>query len=282
MMPNTKKNASRLTVHLVCLLIGIVSLYPLVWMVASSLKESSQVFVSAHSLIPTSWDFGSYISGWRGFAGITFGTFFKNTVIIVCSVVAGTLVSCSLIAYGFARIPFRLKGFWFATVMLTLLLPGQIVQIPQYIIFYKMGWVNTFLPLIVPAFFGSAFFIFLLLQFIRTIPYELDEAAKIDGCSRFGIFSRVILPLIKPALVTAAIFEFYWAWDNFFGALIYLGRPQLYTLSVALRLFADPSSGTDWSAMFAMATLSLIPPILVFFIFQRYIVEGISTTGLKG
>ncbi|MEK5448625.1 carbohydrate ABC transporter permease [Paenibacillus sp. FSL R7-0331] len=282
MMPNTKKNASRLTVHLVCLLIGIVSLYPLVWMVASSLKESSQVFVSAHSLIPASWDFGSYISGWRGFAGITFGTFFKNTVIIVCSVVAGTLVSCSLIAYGFARIPFRLKGFWFATVMLTLLLPGQIVQIPQYIIFYKMGWVNTFLPLIVPAFFGSAFFIFLLLQFIRTIPYELDEAAKIDGCSRFGIFSRVILPLIKPALVTAAIFEFYWAWDNFFGALIYLGRPQLYTLSVALRLFADPSSGTDWSAMFAMATLSLIPPILVFFIFQRYIVEGISTTGLKG
>jgi multiple sugar transport system permease protein len=272
----------KLTIQLVCLIIGIVSLYPLVWMVTSSFKDSSQVFVSAHSLIPSHWDFSNYTNGWRGFAGITFGTFFKNTIIIVCSVVVGTIVSCSLIAYGFARIPFKLKGFWFGTVMLTLLLPGQIVQIPQYIIFHKLGWVNTFLPLIVPAFFGSAFFIFLLLQFIRTIPYELDEAAKIDGCTRFGIFYRVILPLIKPALVTTAIFEFYWSWDNFFGALIYLGRPQLYTISVALRLFADPSSGTDWSAMFAMATLSLIPPILIFFLFQRYIVEGISTAGLKG
>ncbi|MEK3737928.1 MULTISPECIES: carbohydrate ABC transporter permease [Paenibacillus] len=282
MIQISKFSVGKLTIQLVCLIIGIVSLYPLVWMITSSFKESSQVFVSAQSLIPRSWDFSNYTTGWQGFAGITFGTFFKNTIIIVCSVVVGTLVSCSLIAYGFARIPFKLKGFWFGTVMLTLLLPGQIVQIPQYIIFHKMGWVNTFLPLIVPAFFGSAFFIFLLLQFIRTIPYELDEAAKIDGCSRFGIFSRVILPLIKPALVTTAIFEFYWSWDNFFGALIYLGKPQLYTISVALRLFADPSSGTDWSAMFAMATLSLIPPILIFFVFQRYIVEGISTTGLKG
>ncbi|ASA19835.1 carbohydrate ABC transporter permease [Paenibacillus donghaensis] len=282
MTRNSKFSMGKLMIQLLCVLIGIVSLYPLVWMVASSFKESSQVFVSAHSLIPRSWDFSNYTTGWRGFAGITFGTFFKNTIIIVCSVVTGTVVSCSLIAYGFARIPFRLKGFWFGTVMLTLLLPGQIVQIPQYIIFHKLGWVNTFLPLIVPAFFGSAFFIFLLLQFIRTIPYELDEAAKIDGCSRFGIFARVIMPLITPALVTAAIFEFYWSWDNFFGALIYLGKPQLYTISVALRLFADPSSGTDWSAMFAMATLSLIPPILIFFVFQRYIVEGISTTGLKG
>lgn len=282
MIQNTKFSTEKLTIQLVCLIIGIVSLYPLVWMVASSFKDSSQVFVSAHSLIPSSWDFSNYITGWRGFAGITFGTFFQNTIIIVSSVVVGTIASCSLIAYGFARIPFKLKGFWFGTVMLSLLLPGQIVQIPQYIIFHKLGWVNTFLPLIVPAFFGSAFFIFLLLQFIRSIPYELDEAAKIDGCSRFGIFYRVILPLIKPALVTTAIFEFYWSWDNFFGALIYLGRPQLYTISVALRLFADPSSGTDWSAMFAMATLSLIPPILIFFVFQRYIVEGISTTGLKG
>lgn len=272
----------KLTIHLLCLVIGAASLYPLFWLVASSFKETSQVFVSAQSLIPSLWDFSNYTKGWQGFAGITFGTFFQNTIIIVCSVVVGTIVSCSMIAYSFARIKFRGKGFWFGTVMLTLLLPAQIVQIPQYIIFYEIGWVNTFLPLIVPAFFGSAFFVFLIMQFIRTIPYELDEAAKIDGCSRAGIFLRVILPLIVPALVTAAIFEFYWSWDNFFGALIYLGQPKLYTLGVALRLFADPSSGTDWSAMFAMATLSLIPPIAVFFFFQRYIVEGISTTGLKG
>ncbi|WP_425464989.1 carbohydrate ABC transporter permease [Paenibacillus sinopodophylli] len=282
MIRNSKFSWTKLMIQLMCLVIGAASLYPIAWMIASSFKESSQVFVSAHSLIPAAWDFSNYSNGWKGFAGITFGTFFKNTFIIVCTTVLGTIVSCSLVAYGFARVKFKLKGFWFGTVMLTLLLPGQIVQIPQYIIFHQMGWVNTIYPLVVPAFFGSAFFIFLIMQFIRTIPYELDEAAKIDGCSRFGIFSRIILPLIKPALVTSAIFEFYWSWDNFFGALIYLGKPQMYTVSVALRLFADPSSGTDWSAMFAMATLSLIPPILVFFMFQRYIVEGISTTGLKG
>jgi multiple sugar transport system permease protein len=134
----------------------------------------------------------------------------------------------------------------------------------------------------VPAFFGGAFFIFLFMQFIRTIPHELDEAAKIDGCSRFGIFTRVIVPLIKPAIVTAAIFEFYWSWDKFYEAMIYLGKPQQYTISLALRMFSDPGVQTDWSAMFAMATLSLVPPILVFFVFQKYIVEGISTTGIKG
>ncbi|MFC0212411.1 carbohydrate ABC transporter permease [Paenibacillus chartarius] len=268
--------------HVICALIAALSLYPVVWMFSSSFKEASRVFAEAHSLIPQIWNFSNYARGWRGFAGISFATFFTNTVFIVLLSTLGTLLSCSLIAYGFARIKFRFKGFWFATVMVTMLLPSQIVLIPQYIIFYQMNWVNTILPLVVPTFFGSAFFIFLIMQFIRTIPYELDESAKIDGCSRFGIFSKIIIPLVTPALVTSAIFEFYWTWDKFYEAMVYLGKPKLYTVSVALRLFADPSSQTDWSAMFAMASLSLLPPIIVFFIFQRYIVDGISTTGLKG
>lgn len=266
----------------VCLALAMVSLYPVLWMIASSFKESSQVFVDAYFLIPKEWHWENYARGWKGFAGLSFAVFFKNTIVIVALSVTGTLMSCSLIAYGFARIKFRFKGFWFGTVMLSVLLPGQLILIPQYIIFYKIGWVNTILPLVVPIFLGSAFFIFLLLQFMRSIPVELDESAKIDGANRFTIYSRIILPLVVPALVTSAIFEFYWSWDKFFEPMVYLGKPKMYTISVAMRLFADPSTQTDWSAMFAMGTLSLVPPIIVFFIFQRYIVEGISTTGLKG
>jgi multiple sugar transport system permease protein len=268
--------------HILCIPIALVMLYPVLWMISSSLKESAQVFVHAHSLIPDGWHFENYARGWKGFAGNTFAVYFKNSLIISFLSVLGALLSSSLIAYGFARIKFKFKKFWFATVIMSMLLPGEIIRIPQYIIFYKLHWINTFLPLVVPGFFGGAFFVFLIMQFIRTLPYELDEAAKIDGCNRFVVYYRIILPLITSVLVTTAIFDFYWSWDNFMGALIYLGKPHLYTVSVAIRLFADPGSQTDWSAMFAMATLSLSLPVAVFFIFQRYIVEGISTTGLKG
>lgn len=268
--------------HSICIPAALITLYPVLWMISSSLKESARVFVEAGSLIPAGWHFDNYVRGWRGFAGISFAVFFKNTLFITIVDVIGALVSSAMVAYGFARIRFRFKNIWFATVILSLLLPGEIIRIPQYIIFHKLDWVNTFLPLIVPSFFGSAFFVFLILQFIRTLPYELDEAAKMDGCTRFSIFYRIIVPLIVPVLITAGIFQFYWSWDNFMGPLIYLGTPKLYTVSVALRLFADPNSQTDWGAMFAMSTLSLAVPVAIFFIFQRYIVEGISTTGIKG
>jgi multiple sugar transport system permease protein len=147
---------------------------------------------------------------------------------------------------------------------------------------HRLHWVNTFLPMIVPWSLGNPFFIFLMIQFVRTIPFELDESALIDGCTKFGIFYRIILPLCKPALVTVAIFSFYWRWQDFIQPVIYLSKPKLYTVSVALRLFADPTSVTNWGAMFAMASVSILPVMIVFFILQKYIVEGISTTGLKG
>jgi multiple sugar transport system permease protein len=162
------------------------------------------------------------------------------------------------------------------------MLPSQVQLIPQYIFYNQLGWVNTYLPLLVPRLCGQAFFIFLMMQFIRGIPRELDEAAEIDGCSRIGIFFRIIMPLIWPAVITSAIFSFYWTWEDFFTPLIYLNNPKLYTISLALRASADPNSVTNWGAIFAMSALSLIPVLAVFVFFQRYLIQGISTTGIKG
>lgn len=276
------KQISSVLFHIVCLLFAVTALYPIFWMISSSLKESSQVFIDAASLIPEGFHIENYINGWNGFGGVTFGTFFMNTLIVVGFNVFGTVLACPLIAYGFARLSFVGKKFWFGTIMISLMLPGQIILIPQYIMFNAIGWVDTWLPLIVPSYFGSAFFVFQHIQFIRSIPTALDEAATIDGCGKFRIYKDIILPLIKPSIITSVIFSFYWGWDNFFGSLVYLNTPQKFTMSIALRLFSDPSGLTDWGAMFAMGMLSVIPPIAIFFVFQRYIVEGISTQGLKG
>lgn len=278
----TKKKVGSIAFHVFCLLFAVTSLYPILWLLASSLKESSQIFVDAASLIPKGMHFENYTKGWSGFGGVTFTTFFINTIFVVVLSVIGVAVSCPFIAYGFARLKFKFKNFWFVTVMISMMLPAQIIMIPQYIMFNKLGFMDTYVPLILPMWLGQAFFIFQHMQFIRSIPYELDEAALLDGCGKFKTYTNVILPLVVPSIVTSVIFQFYWAWDNFLGSLIYLTTPAKYVLSIALRLFSDPSSNTDWGAMFAMASASLIPPILLFFIFQRYIVEGISTSGLKG
>jgi multiple sugar transport system permease protein len=262
--------------------LGFVMLYPIFWLFASSLKGPSEIWTNVASLIPRQLTPQNYVNGWAGFGGITFATFYKNSLIYaVVGTVAAVLTSAA-VAYGFARIRFAGRGFWFTCMLLTLMLPVQVTIIPQYVFFNKLGLVNTFYPLLLPRFFGMAFFIFMIMQFIRGIPKELDEAAEIDGCSQFGIFFRIILPLIRPALVTAAIFSFYWTWEDFLTPLVYLNEPKLYTISVALRSFADPSAATDWGAIFAMSALSLVPVFVVFVLFQRYLVEGISTTGMKG
>lgn len=277
-----KHRLSATLFHFVSAFIAIAMLYPILWQVASSLKPTSDIFSHPTQLVPRSFEFQNYVRGWQGFGGITFGRFFGNTFLVVLVSTVGAVVSSAMIAFGLARVRFRFRRFWFGTVILTLLLPAQLVTIPQYIIFHLLGVVNTYVPLILPTFFGMPFFIFLIMQFIRGIPIELDESAEIDGCTRFVTFRSIILPLLTPALVTCAIFSFYWGWDNFFQPLIYLQNPALYTISVAVRLFSDPQSQTDWGAMFAMSTLSLVPPVVFFFVFQKNLVEGIATTGLKG
>lgn len=268
--------------HFLVCIFGFIMIYPLLWMVMSSFKESSSIFREAQRLIPENFKFENYTNGWKGFAGYTFGVFFKNSILITTIATIGAVMSSTVIAYGFSRLKFKGRQFWFSGMMLTMMLPFQVVMIPQFLIFQKLNWVNTILPLTVPQFFGQAFFVFLNMQFIKGIPVEMDEAAKIDGCSYYGIFLKIMVPLIKPSIVTTAIFSFMWRWDDFFGALLYLNKPSSYPVSLALKMFADPSSQSDWGAMFAMSTLSLLPIFFIFIFFQKYLVEGISTEGLKG
>lgn len=227
------------------------------------------------------------MQGWQGFGRHTFAAFFKSSFIIATVSTVGEVASSALVAYGFARIQFAGKRILFACMIMTMLIPPQILMIPQYVLFNLIGWANTWRPLIVPSFFGVPFFIFLIMQFIimqfiRGIAMELDESARIDGCSKFAIFYCIIFPNIRPALFTASIFAFYWKWDDFLGPLNCLQPAHLYPVSIALPLFSDPAAVTNWGAMFAMSVASLIPVFILFVAFQKHLVEGISATGLKG
>ena len=282
---HSRKIARRVVFHVFSIAFGFIMIYPILWLVASSFKGPSEIFTNQLSLIPKEWVFSNYAEGLRGFgqgsSRIPFRIFFKNSFIIVGLSTVGQVCSSAVVAYGFARIRFRFKKILFACVLVTMMLPAQIMAIPQYIMFNIIHWIDTYLPLIVPAFFGNSFFIFLIYQFIQGITRDLDEAAFIDGCSKYGVFFRIILPLIVPALVTSAIFAFYWRWDDFFSALLYLQSPRKYPVSYALKMFADPGAVSNWGAMYAMSALSLVPIIILFFSFQKYLVEGISTTGMK-
>ncbi|PZD93219.1 carbohydrate ABC transporter permease [Paenibacillus sambharensis] len=260
---------------------ALLMLYPVLWLVMSSFKPSTMIFSTAESLIPSPWIWENYVQGWKGIGGYTFSTFISNSLIIVVLSTIGVVLSSALIAFGFARLQFWGKSFWFIIMLVTLMLPHDVVLVPQYILFAKLGWLNSFLPIIIPNFFGAPFFIFLMVQFIRTLPHELDEAATIDGCGKFRLFYRIILPLIAPALATSAIFSFYWRWEDLIGPVLYLNKPEMYPVSMALKMFLDNDTLSNWGAMFAMSVVTLIPVIAVFFAFQKYIVEGISTSGLK-
>ena len=278
-----KRMLSAVVYHVLVFAMGIVMIYPLVWMVMSSFKESNTIFTTASSLIPEKFTLANYVNGWKGFAKISFGAFFRNSIFISIVATIGTVCSSAFVAYGFARFKFRGKNLLFSAMLLSMMLPAQVLMIPQYLWYQKLNWVGTFLPLIVPYFFATqGFFIYLISNFIGGIPVELDEAAKIDGCSYMGIFSRIMIPLIKPALVTSCIFSFMWRWDDFLSALLYVNKTAMYPVSLALKLFCDPGSSSDYGAMFAMASLSILPSVMIFIFFQKYLVEGISTSGLKG
>lgn len=277
-----KKTLNTIIYYTFVTIIAFFMVYPALWMLSSSFKQPWEVFGNILNLIPKEPTLHNYKEGWQGFGGITFATFFKNSFIIAGLNTIGTVLSSTIVAYGLSRIPFPGRRIIFTTVILTLMLPMQVQIVPRYILFSKIGWINTFYPLIVPAFLGGPFFIFMVMQFIRGIPKELDESAFIDGADRIRIFYHIILPNLKPVVTTAAIFAFYWAWNDFMGPLVYLNSPEKYPVSVALRAFSDPSAVTNWGAVFAMSTLSLIPVLVIFVLFQKYIVQGVTTTGLRG
>lgn len=266
--------------HIFLIATSLVMIYPLLWMFASSLKPNNQIFGDL-SLWPSELRWDNYTGGWFAMSE-SFTTFFRNSLFVTVLSVIGNVLSCSFAAYAFARLEFTGKNIWFALMMMTLMIPYHVVLIPQYLTFLQLGWVNTYLPLIVPQFLaGDAFFIFLMVQFFRQLPRELDEAAMIDGCSPFKIYWAIIMPLSIPAIATAAIFSFIWTWDDFLGPLVYLNDVKDYTVPLALRMFNSQDSVTQYGQMFAMSVLSLLPIFLFFLIFQRLIIRGIAMSGLK-
>jgi multiple sugar transport system permease protein len=277
---NKRSLPASVVVHTLLIIGSLLMIYPLLWMVSASVRPQDEIF-SSTSIIPSSVDFSSYLRGWVGL-DISFGRFFWNSLVISVLSVTGNVVACSLTAYAFARLRFAGRNFWFAIMLGTLMIPYHVTLIPQYVLFLNLGWVNTILPLVVPKFLGSdAFFIFLMVQFFRGIPRELDEAAMMDGCSAWRIYWKIMLPLSLPVLATAAIFSFIWTWDDFFGPLIYLNDMNTYTIQLGLRTFVDSTSASDWGGLFAMSTLSLVPVFIFFLFFQRLLIEGIATTGMK-
>ena len=266
--------------HVLLVAASLIMIYPLLWMLVSSLRPTDVIFRT-----PGLWlnDFyiQNYTEGWFALSS-PFSQYIINSGIVVVGAIAGNLFSCSLAAYAFARLKFRLRTLWFSIMLVTIMLPIHVILVPQYIIFNKLGFVNTFVPLILPKFLATdAFFVFLMVQFIRGIPRELDEAARLDGCGHWKIFSRVMVPLMGPALGTTAIFTFIWTWSDFFTPLIYLTDPIAYTVPVALRSFLDATTASNWGAMFAMSVVTLIPLFLAFLFGQRFLVRGIATTGGK-
>lgn len=277
------KTVKKILKHLILCLVGLLMIYPVIWMVFSSFKENNEIF-NTTQLLPTVWHFENYYKGWFAFPRQSFGVFFGNSLFIVALIVIGNLISASVAAYPFARLEFPLKKLWFAILMGTLMLPSQVLLIPRYILFTNMGWSNSYLPLVVPAFFsqiGGAFFVYLLVQFMRGIPRELEESAIVDGCNHFLIFAKIIIPNCKPALFSVGIFSFIWSWDDFLNQLIYIDSPPKFTVSLALRMFNDDSAMINWGSLFGMSLLSILPCLLIFAFAQKYFVEGIATTGLK-
>jgi multiple sugar transport system permease protein len=269
--------------HIFIISLGLLMIYPVVWMIVSSFKPNNMIF-SDPGLIPKAVTIDNYITGWKGYAGTSFGSFFANSLIMCAVAIVGNVISCSMAAYAFSRLRFAGRSLWFAVMMLTLMLPGHVTLVPRYILFNTFGWVGSYLPILVPKFLATdAFFVFLLVQFMRSLPKEIEEAAIIDGCGKIGVFLRIIIPLASPALVTTALFTFLWTWDDFFNHLLYLTRPDTFTVTRALRTFVgDAGAVNNWGGALAMSTLSIVPAFILFFSLQKYFVQGITTTGMKG
>ncbi|MHB0856792.1 MAG: carbohydrate ABC transporter permease [Anaerolineae bacterium] len=257
---------------------AVLFLTPWAWMISTAGKASSEIWQMPPIWIPESYQFANFVKAWE--MG-DFAVYFRNTIFLAVVGLVGTTLSSAIVAYAFARLRFPGRGLLFGIILSTMMLPAQVTMIPLYMIFSKLGWVNSFRPLLVPLFFGDAFSIFLLRQFYMTISPEMDDAALIDGCSRFGVLFRILLPLVKPALAVVAIFTFTWTWNSFMGPLIYLNSPKFFPITLGLRRFMGHTR-TDIQFLMAMTAASTVVPIVIFFTTQRYFIQGIVITGVKG
>jgi multiple sugar transport system permease protein len=273
---------ARVLVHIGMVAALLAMLYPLFWMVSASFKPEVEIFQSV-SLLPREPTLDNYIHGWTALH-VPFTRFFLNSIVLCTLAVIGNTVSCTLAAFAFARLKFPFRRLLFGVTLTTIMLPHTATTVTQFVLFTKLGWVGTMLPLVLPKFLAvDAFFVFLIVQFMRNIPASLDDAAKMDGCGPFRLFLYVHLPLLTPALATTAIFTFIFTWNDFYSQLLYLGNSiDSFTVPVALRAFVDETSTSSWGQTLAMSLLSLLPIVAFFAVFQRKLVEGISTTGFKG
>ena len=264
------------------IVVGLIMIYPLIWLVGASFKTNSEIF-SSPWFWPKEATIQGYIDGWKTSTPYTFATFFINSMQIVIPKVIGTAISCTLVSYGFARFDFPGKKVLFAILIATLLLPDVVTRIPQYLLFRELGWLDTYLPLFAPAWLaGDAFFVFMMIQFLRAIPREMEEAARVDGANTFQTLIYIVVPILLPALVSVCLFQFMWSMNDFLGPLIYISTVEKYPISLALKVSIDATEAFNWNSILAMTVLALIPSLVVFFMAQKSFIEGISTGGVKG
>ncbi len=276
-----KRQIAAILRYVILIIFAIIMSYPLLWLVGASFKSNHEIFSSA-SVFPSNIDFSSYINGWKTKTEYTFLTYFLNTFKYVIPKVILTTISSILVAYGFARFPIPGKKIWFSCMMLTILLPTSVLMVPQYLMYKEFGWLDTFFPLVVPtAFAVQGFFVFMVTQFLRGIPIDMEEAAIIDGASSFQVLFYVVVPLIKPAIISVALFQFMWSMNDFLGPLIYISSVDKYPVSLALKMAMDVTEATNWNEILAMSVVTLIPSITIFFMAQKTFVEGISSGAIK-
>ena len=263
--------------------VALVMMYPILWLVGATFKTNNEIFTTV-GFIPKRIDFTPYIEGWKTRTQFTFTTFFLNTFQYVIPKILFCLISSTLVAYGFARFQFPFKKFLFSLLMATMFLPAVVTRIPLYLLWKNLGLLDTYVPLVAPTIFANEpFFVFMLIQFLRSIPTYLDEAATVDGCNSFEILIRILLPALKPAIVSCTIFQFIWSFNDFLGPLIYVTSLSKYPVALALKMSIDQSSGiVEWNQILAMSFLALLPALILFFAAQKYFVEGITSTGAKG
>ncbi len=264
------------------IVVGFIMIYPLLWLIGASFKTNQEIFASPW-FWPEEPTFQGYVDGWKTSTPYTFATFFINSMQIVIPKVIGTAISCTLVAYGFARFEFPGKKVLFAILIATLLLPDVVTRIPQYLLFRELGWLDTYLPLFAPAWLaGDAFFVFMIIQFLRAIPREMEEAARVDGANTFQTLIFIVVPILMPAIVSVCLFQFMWTMNDFLGPLIYISTVEKYPVSLALKLSIDATEAFNWNSILAMTVLALTPSLVVFFLAQKSFIEGISSGWVKG
>jgi oligogalacturonide transport system permease protein len=268
------------TTALLC--VAVVMLYPLLWLIGASFKTNAQIFTEA-GFWPDKFSFDAYVKGWKTSSEYTFATYFLNSFAIVVPRIIVTVISCVLVAYAFARFEFWGKKLLFSIMIGTMMLPLIVLRLPQYLMFRELGWLDTYLPLILPSAFATdTFFVFMLVQFLRGIPRDMEEAAMIDGCNALQLLLYIIVPLLKPAIISVVVFQFIWTMNDFMGPLIYLASVENYPVSLALKMSIGATEEVEWANVIAISVVALVPSVAVFFMAQKHFIEGAASSGIKG